>query len=195
MSLSKQKQKKLEVLVAKGNLSDRAIAKEVQCDPKTVRNYIDKLNLEKSSLSSLANDEIQNIIIGKEIEEKKSSLSPHQKDAYNEVLLTEAQSMNLALNANHILLEKIYNNIEKGTKLEKMKVGEGVDMLEEVAHGSSDFVNHAKAIQTTSDNLGITQRHSNSQVTVHTQNNLSNENMVVTKETVLDTLEEFGKNY
>jgi len=160
MALSKSQQKKLEVLVSKGGLSNRAIADEVGCDPKTVRNYIKSLDLEKSSLTTLASAEIANIIKGKEIEEKKSSLSPHQKEAYNEVLLTEAQSQNLAMNVNHKLLLKIYDDIEDGMKVEKINVGDGMQQFEPVAHGSSDHLNHAKAIQTVTDNLGLTNRHS-----------------------------------
>jgi len=177
MALSKPKQKKLEILVSKGGMSDRAIAKEIGCDPKTVRNYIEKLSLEKSSLSSLAKAEIENIIIGNEIEEKKSSLSPHQKSAYSEVLITEAQSKNLSMNANHLLLEKIYEDIEDGTKDTKVNVGEGVQNIKPIRYEPSDRVHQAKAIQVITDSLGITDRFAPKQdIQVNQQqNNIDNE--------------------
>lgn len=119
MALSKHKQELLEVLVAKGELSDRAIAKEVGCDPKTVRNYISNLDLEKSSLSSLAKEDITNTIKGNEIDAKKSSLNPHQRKAYDEVYITMAQSLNLFNNAtidNQLLVNQAQEHIKQIVK-------------------------------------------------------------------------------
>ena len=116
MALNKQKQELLEVLVAKGDMSDRAIAREVKCDPKTVRNYIDKLDLEKSSLSSLAKEDIANTIKGNEIDTKKSSLNPHQRKAYDEVYITMSQSLNLFNNAtidNQLLTNQAQEHIKQ----------------------------------------------------------------------------------
>jgi len=137
-----------------------------------------KENWKKETLKDLATREVHTIIKQNEIEKEKETLNATQRKHYDKLLLTEVRSRNLALNANHELLIKIHSDIKDGTKLEKINAGDGVQHFETVAHGSSDHLTHAKAIQTITDNLGITQRHSNSQVTVNTQNNLQQNNNI-----------------
>lgn len=141
----------LETGISKGQISKKSKAE----------------NWEKETIKNLAKREVHTIIMQNEIEKEKETLNATQRKQYNEVLLTEIQSNNLALNANHLLLQKIYGNIESGKKQVVMKVkeyskengsSESLDSIE-LDHDSSDFLNLAKAIQTTTDNLGITNRH------------------------------------
>lgn len=172
MALKKEQIEHIVALVKKGGLSNVAISKEVGCSESAVRTTIKKNNVIKNEIADLAKDEVQSIIMQDEIKTRKNELTNKERDMYDKVLITEIQSQNLALNANHLLLKKIHENIDNGKKLEKINVGDGVQHFEEVEHGSSDFVNHAKAIQTVTDSLGITKRHANQLINVNTQTNV-----------------------
>ncbi len=152
-----------------------------------------KDNWQKETLKKLAKRELHTIIIQKEIEKEKETLNATQRKHYDKLILNEVQSQNLALNANHELLIKIHDDIKDGMKVEKINVGDGIQQFEPVAHGSSDHVNHAKAIQTVTDSLGITQRHSNQQINVNTQNNLQHNE--INTEIVQNTLKNFDDEY
>lgn len=141
---------------------------------------------EKETLKDLAKREVHTIITQKEIEKEKETLNATQRKHYDKVLIAEVQSQNLALNTNNLLLEKIHNNIESGTKQVSVKVkeyskdGGSSESLEvvDIEHSSLDFEKLAKAIQTTTDNLGITQRHAPKIAIDNTnaqQNNTTNE--------------------
>ena len=180
MALSKEKIELIIALVKKGGLSNVAISKEVGCSESAVRTTIKNHDVKKNEITDLAKEEVQSIIIQDEIKKRKNELNEVEKTIYDEVLLTEVQSHNLALNTNHLLLQKINNNIESGKKQVVMKVkeyskengsSESLDSID-IEHDSSDFLNLAKAIQTTTDNLGITQRHAPKQdINVAQQNN------------------------
>jgi len=122
-------------------------------------------NWQKETLKDLAKREVHTIIKQKEIQKEKETLTIIERKHYDDVFLTEVQSANLALNANQELLLKIHDDIKNGMKVEKINVGDGIQQFEPVAHGSSDHVNHAKAIQTVTDSLGITERHAPRAVT------------------------------
>lgn len=134
---------------------------------------------QKETLKHLAEREVHTIIKQKEIQKEKETLNSTQRKHYDAVFLTEVQSANLALNANHELLLKIHSDIKSGMKVEKINVGDGIQQFEPIAHGSSDHVNHAKAIQTISDNLGITSRHANSQINVQTNTQVNNNELQI----------------
>ena len=118
-----------------------------------------KENWQKETLKNLAKREVHTIITQKEIQKEKETLSNVERKHYDTLLLTEIQSKNLALNANHLLLQKIYDSVDDGTRDEKVNAGDGIQQIEPIRHNANDFNSFAKAIQTTTDNLGITQRH------------------------------------
>ena len=167
MALSQTKIDLIIALVKKGGMSNVEVSKEVGCSESAVRTTIKKYDVKKNEITDLAKDEVQSIIIQDEIKKRKNELNEVEKTIYDKVLITEVQSQNLALNTNNLLLEKIHNNIESGTKQVSVKVkeyskdGGSSESLEvvDIEHSSLDFEKLAKAIQTTTDNLGITQRH------------------------------------
>ena len=127
---------------------------------------------QKETLKDLAKREVHTTIVQKEIEKEKETLSATQMKHYNEVLLTEMQSGNLALNANHLLLQEIHKDLERGTKETKVNMGEGMQRLEPMQFEPSDRVHQAKAIQTVTDSLGITDRHAPKQdISLNAQQN------------------------
>ena len=132
----------------------------------------------KETLKDLASREVHTIIVQKEIEKEKETLTKVQRKHYDKLLLTEVQSMNLALNANHLLLEKIYDSIEDGTKDEKISVESGVQQIEPVRHNAADFNQFANAIQKTTDSLGITERHAPKTVIENTNAQQNNTEIV-----------------
>ena len=167
MALTKQQKETLDILCAKGGMSNRAIAREVGCSEKTVRKHIDSMDMEKSALSALADEEIDNIIMRKEIDRKKSALNPHVKSAYDELLLTRMQAENLQTNLNTSIMAKLLAMLEEGTKETKINAGDGVQQIEPIKYDPSDVLALAKAAQTASDSLGITQRGPHSAVQVN----------------------------
>lgn len=170
MALSKEKISLAIALLKKGGMSNIAISKKVGCSESAIRTIAKKHGVKKNEITSLAKEEVDTIIKQNEIKTRKNELSELEKTIYDEVLITEVQSRNLSLNANHLLLQKIYLAIEDGTKLEKINVGDGVQNFEPVGHGSGDHLNYAKAIQAVTDNLGITSRHA-PKIEVNNQNN------------------------
>lgn len=159
MALKKEQIELIIALVKKGSLSNVEISKKANCSESAVRTTIKKYGVKKNEITDLAKSEVQSILIQNEIKTRKNELTRKERDIYDRVLLEEAQSKNLALNANHMLLEKIYNSLEDGTKDEKINVGAGVQQIEPVRHNATDFNQFASAIQKTTDNLGITDRH------------------------------------
>lgn len=95
MALQEHQKEKIRSLVKTGELSNVQIAKEVGTHEKTIRNMIKKEGLVKSEFQDLAKREITNTIIGNEIKSEKAELSPTERDAYEEVLITKTQGLNL----------------------------------------------------------------------------------------------------
>jgi hypothetical protein len=190
VALSLEQKEQIRILVKsdykteanQAGLSNRAIAKQVGCSESAVRTLIKNESLEKNAINALAKREVQNIINTKEIENEKNALKNAEKNAYDKVLLNEVQSLNLALNTNHLLLQKIHENIEAGTKQVVKTEAHGVGMSQatiiDVEHDATDLLNYAKATQTVTDSLGVTNRHASTsatQVNVNTsvqQNNI-----------------------
>ena len=159
MALSKEQKELIIALVKKGGLSNVQISKKVGCSESAVRTTIKKYGVVRNEITDLAKTEVQSILIQNEIKTRKNELTSKERDIYDRVLLEEAQSKNLALNANHLLLEKIYESLEDGTKDEKIQVGAGIQQIEPIRHNSTDFNQFASAIQKATDSLGITNRH------------------------------------
>lgn len=99
MALSSKQQEQINVLVKKGGLSNRAIAKEVNCSESAVRTYIKKNGIEKNAIKDLAEREITNTIIGEKINAEKNALNNAEKKAYQEVLFTMQEGLNLFNNS------------------------------------------------------------------------------------------------
>jgi len=119
MALSSEQKEQIRALVSVGDLSNVQIGDEVGTSEKTVRNLIAKEGLVKSEIKDLVKREITNTIIGNEIKSEKSELSPKQKEAYDEVLITMSQSMNLFNNAtidNQLLVNQAQDHIKQAVE-------------------------------------------------------------------------------
>jgi len=99
MALSKEQKERINVLAKIGGISNREIARQVECSESAVRVYIKNNDVEKNAITDLAKEEISNTIIANEIKTQKNALNNAEKKAYDEVYLTMAQSMNLFNNA------------------------------------------------------------------------------------------------
>ena len=159
MALSNDQIEVITILVQKGDMSNRAIAKEAGCSESAVRTAIKKHDIKRNALKDLAQKEVQNTIIANEIKTQKNALSDAEKNAYTELLLEESQNKNLLMNTAQKLLMKVSDSIEDGKKLEKVNVGLGMQELVEVGHGSSDHLNHAKTIDQIAITLKEADRH------------------------------------
>lgn len=175
MALKQDKIDLIIALVKKGGLSNVQISKKVGCSESAVRTTIKKNAVERNEITNLAKDEVQSIIIQNEIQKRKNELNSVEKTIYDAVLLTEVQSKNLALNANHLLLQEIHKDLLRGTKETKVNSGDGVQTIEPIQFEPSDRVHQAKAIQTVTDSLGITDRHAPKTVIENTNAQQTNE--------------------
>lgn len=176
MALSESQIENIVILIKKGGMSNRAIAKEVGCSESAVRTWIKKTGAEKNALKDLATREIENIINGVEIKNAKNALSDAEKNAYTELLLEEAQNKNLVMNASQLLITKVIDKLNDGTKLEKVAVGNGIQQLETVGLGSSDYKNYADTIDKASVTMGVNERHAPKQNINLAQQNIGEQN-------------------
>lgn len=116
MALSNKQQEQINVLVKKGNLSNRAIAKDVGCSESAVRTYIKKNDVKKNAITELAEREITNTIIADEINAEKTQLNNAEKKAYNEVLVDMRIARNIFDNStmdNQALVNKAQTKIKQ----------------------------------------------------------------------------------
>lgn len=113
-----------------------------------------------------------------------SKKNDQEVTAINEAVMIQTRRANLVYGATEKLLRKIDTAIEHGKTYEKVNSGDGIQRLEPVEYGSSDFKNFADAIDKASLTLGVNQRHSNATTTIN--NNNTNATQVNTK-----TLEDF----
>lgn len=105
-------------------------------------------------------------------------------ETIKEIVGDKIRHTKLITNLTELNLKQLNNHLVENKKLEKVNVGDGVQNLEPVALGTSDYLNAQKTIDQASLTLGVNQRHSNTQLNVNTQNN--NVNTVNTK-----TLDDF----
>ena len=159
MALSTDQTQAIDLLIKKGGMSNRKIAKEVGCSESAVRQYIAKSGVQKNALRDLARDDVDNIIKKQEIGRQKNALSAHEKTHYDMLLLEEAQSRNLAFNVNQKILLNIMGALEDGTKDVKINSGDGMQVIQPMRHEPSDYLALSRAAQTATDSLGITNRH------------------------------------
>lgn len=85
------------------------------------------------------------------------------------------------------ILDKVNDILEKGKVPEKVNKGDGIQQIEEREINASDAEKLANAVDKISVTTNVNQRHSNTQLSVNTQNN--NVNTVNTK-----TLDDFYKD-
>jgi len=175
MALSQDKIDLIIALVKKGGMSNRAIALEVGCGNKVVGQIIKKYDVQKDTIATLVNDEVDTIIKQDEIKATKATMNETEKAIYNEAFLSEMSARNAHLSLNHKILHKLNQLVDTGTKDIKVNAGDGMERIEPIALNGKDYYDVAKAGQTASDNLSLTPRHSQQAVNVNLQNNISAE--------------------
>lgn len=119
MALSETQKDSIRVHVKVGELSNRAIAKEVGCSESAVRTLIKKEGIIKNAINALAIEDVQNVIKAKEIKTQKSALNNAELNAYNEVYTDLAIAMNVFNNSalqNQSLINTAQNVIERMAK-------------------------------------------------------------------------------
>lgn len=117
MALSIEQREQIIALYKQGNLSNVAIAKKVGCGETAVRRIIKEVKAEKGEIKHLAEREVQNIIIGNEIEKRKGEFTKAEKRAYQEELLTMSEALNLFNNSaveTQLLANDALNEIKQG---------------------------------------------------------------------------------
>lgn len=147
--------------------SQRELAKKYNTSLGTVSNITKEINPQNEHL---VNAQIA-ILTAKAIlpfEHLNAILNTAQEEIYNKNLVTNATQLNLVRT-----MEYLSNN----KKLEKINVGDGVQMFETVGLGADDFKYCQDTIDKASITLGINQRHSN-QVINNTNAIQSNEKRV-----------------
>lgn len=168
--------------------SQYKVAQDFEVSPATVNKIfkeIDKNLLIQTE--RIVNDEVA-------IKSILSEQSERFVKAFDDKVNDEIRRKNLVFNATEKLLKKIDYAMDNHKPLEKVNCGDGVQQLIPVEYSANDYKNFADAIDKASVTLGVNQRHSNSQVTVNTQNN-NIAQIELNKEIVSKTLESFEDEY
>ena len=155
MALKQHQIEEIIALVKKGGISNVQIGDKVGCTESTVRRIIKKHSVQKDEIGDLAKMEVQSIIIQQEIKSKKNDLNELEKELYDEVLLTQAQSHNLVMNTAQLLVKKIHAHASDGVKLEKIGTGKGTQALVQVGLGSTDYKTLAEGVDKLAGTLGM----------------------------------------
>jgi len=123
----------------------------------------------------------------------KSILSDEEMGAIIAVAQNEIFERGLITNATQLNLVRITQHLKDNKKLEKINIGNGVQNLEEVELGSSDYKNIQDAIDKASLTLGVNQRHSSQQINVQTNTAIQNNTNI--KNLPENELEEMAERY
>ncbi len=99
MALSNKQIEQASLLIKLGELSNRAIAKEVGCSESAIRVLAKKYGVEKNAINTLAEQEVVNTIIGNEIKTQKTQLNNAERKAYDKAFFTLSESVNLFTDA------------------------------------------------------------------------------------------------
>lgn len=174
-----------------------AISKEVWQKAKeyfeaglSLTDIVDRTNISKSQISKRAskenwekgNEKKQLISQAVEVATKKETLKETALEVHNELVDEQIRRRNLVFNASEKIIDKATSIITSGEVIDKIGVGDGVQMFKSRKLNTTDLKNLADTVDKASITLGVNQRHSNSQVTVNNQNNIQNNNVPLTLE-------------
>ena len=147
-----------------GRFSQRDLASKYNCSKGKVSQLTS--GIDKSKNGHIVDAQIT-------ILSAKSLLSDEEMTAIANTAHNEAFSKGLIFNATQLNLVRTMEYLSNNKKLEKINVGDGVQMFETVGLGADDFKYCQDTIDKASITLGINQRHSNQVInnTNATQNN------------------------
>ena len=117
-----------------------------------------------------------------QLREKIATLEDYEIKYLDELIQDEAKIRSLLFSTTALNIIRINEDLQQNLKYEKVSCGDGVQNLEPVKLGASDYKNAQDALDKASITLGVNQRHSNSQINVNTQNNIQNNNTALTLE-------------
>ena len=117
-----------------------------------------------------------------QLREKIATLEDYEIKYLDELIQDEAKIRSLLFSTTALNVIRINEDLQQNMKYEKVSCGDGVQNLEPVKLGASDYKNAQDALDKASITLGVNQRHSNSQINVNTQNNIQNNNTALTLE-------------
>ena len=112
-----------------------------------------------------------------QLREKIATLEDYEIKYLDELIQDEAKIRSLLFSTTALNVIRINEDLQQNMKYEKVSCGDGVQKLEPVKLGASDYKNAQEALDKASITLGINQRHSNNQINVNTQNNIQNNNI------------------
>jgi len=127
-------------------------------------------------------------------EEKSKHLTKSEQIEVNKQIESKLYAEQLV---NSVVLSSLLANqqiLEDGYVEDKINVGDRVQKFEKRKINTSDTLNIINGTDKASITLGVNQRHANSQINVNTQNNMQ-QNTVLNKEIVTQTLENFENEY
>ena len=117
-----------------------------------------------------------------QLREKIATLEDYEIKYLDELIQDESKIRSLLFSTTALNVIRINEDLQQNMKYEKVSCGDGVQNLEPVKLGASDYKNAQEALDKASITLGINQRHSNNQLTVNTQTNIQNNNIPLTLE-------------
>lgn len=185
--LTDRKKNNILALWNTGTFTKVSLAKKYKVSEKIIRNIVDGQPPKNKALVD------EQLLLN---EKKKSELSPIEIRAVDNAVSTLEKNREYISNLTNLNLSKLENHLKNNKKLEKINIGDGVQQLEPVELDTRDYLNAQKTIDQASITLNVNQRHSNTQLSVNTQNNqVQNNNIELNQQTVKETLEIFDNEY
>ena len=111
MALTIKQKEQIIALLKVGELSNRAIAKEVGCSESVVRTIVKDRDVARGKITQLVDDEISYTIKQEEISAEKNALNPLEKRMYDKLYHDKTAVLNMFNNAT-IENQEIANNIQ-----------------------------------------------------------------------------------
>jgi len=125
MAISKEIWEQAKALFMRGDSLSK-IAKETGISRGAIGKKSQKELWKKETITTLANDEVQNIINADKIKRQKETLNATERDTYNKVLLDKLEMANLATNTSIEIMKLLHAQATKGTKEIVIKDGHGM---------------------------------------------------------------------
>lgn len=111
MALTIKQKEQIIALLKVGELSNRAIAKEVGCSESVVRTIVKDRDIARGKITQLVDEEITNTIMHEKIASEKNALNPIEKRMYDKLYHDKTTVLNMFNNAT-IENQEIANSIQ-----------------------------------------------------------------------------------
>jgi hypothetical protein len=113
MALTAKQKEEIVALLKVGELSNRAIAKEIGCSESIVRTIAKKQEIERGKIAQLVDEEITNTIMQEKIVQEKSALNSTEKRMYDKLYLDKTNTLNM-FNDSTITNQELLNMAQEG---------------------------------------------------------------------------------